>query len=365
MARQINRDEARELLRQQFANAEEDFRSDAPIDMPKVVVANTERLFESKTQAYREALIGCVIARVLDPKIDIRLPATEYGENAFSGRSLSDNVITPFMRSKAVPVSAAPFLSAVRGGAKFQPGGQPRIQRDKLGFDALVAVVEYLRALDDKIATAYLRYLLRRFILLRETAKVPLNRIAKPNLEQLAILIDGLLSIRSGGRFPSYLATAMFQTLTECHDLGWDVGFQGINVADKFTGAVGDITVRKNGAILLGIEVTERPISIGRLTATFSEKVSPGAVTDYLFVTTARPEEDARAAARGYTAVGHEMNFVELRAWLYNNLATIGPNCRAIFQAKMIGLMDSEGTPVDLKVSWNEKMDAAIGISAD
>ena len=54
------------------------------------------------------------------------------------------------------------------------------------------------------------------------------------------------------------------------------------------------------------------------------------------------------------------MNFVQLQAWLTNNLATIGPRCRAVFQAKMLSLLQDQNA--DLKVAWNAKMDAAIGM---
>lgn len=365
MARQIKPEAAKALLSEVYPLAENDFRDDAAVHLPHEIVAATERLFASPTQAYREALAGCAVARILDPEIDIRLPATEGGDSAFSGRSLADNAVTPFLRARTIPISASPYLSALRGGAKFIEGGAPRIQRDKLGFDALVAVVEYLRDLDDGAARSYLRYLLRRFILLRESGNIALKRIAKPNMEQLGFLIDGLLSVKSGGRFPAFLATAMFQALTECHGLGWEVEFQGINVADKASGAVGDITILKEGAIILGIEVTERPVDKGRVTLTFDQKVSPSGLVDYLFITTARPEDAALAAARSYTAVGHEMNFVQLTGWLTANLATIGPRCRAIFQAKMIDLVSAEGVSADLKVAWNDKMDMAIGIQSD
>ena len=181
-----------------------------------------------------------------------------------------------------------------------------------------------------------MRYLLRQFIELRESGSIVLKKIAKPNLEQLARLIEGLLTVKSGGRIPAILATALFQTITECHSLGWNVEFQGINVADKSSGAVGDITIRKSGAIILGIEVTERPIDQARVTLTFNQKISPNSLADYLFITTSNPHKEATDAARSYTGVGHEMNFVLLAPWLTNNLATLGPVCRAMFQAKVI-----------------------------
>lgn len=353
---------AKALLSEAFALAESDYRDDAPVSIPSAIVAATERLFLSETQAYRDALPSCAIARIIDPEIDIRLPATEYGENAFSGRSLADKVVTPFLRDRSVPTSASPFLSAVRGGARFIKGGEPRIQRDKDGFAALVEIVDYLHELDALKARNYLRYLLRRFIVLRESHNITLKRISKPNLEQLKRLIEGMLTVKSGGRIPALLATAMFQTISDCHALGWEVEFQGINVADKASGAVGDVTIRKDGALVLGVEVTERSIDQARVTLTFNQKVSPSGLTDYLFITTAKPEADALAAARRYTSVGHEMNFVQLAGWLVHNLATVGPVCRSLFQAKMIDLLGTQGVPAEIRVAWNDKMDEAIGV---
>ncbi len=360
--RPVDIDTAKALLAETFELAESDHRDGAPVTIPSAIVAATERLFLSKTQAYRDALPSCAIARIIDPEIDIRLPATEYGENAFSGRSLAEKVVTPFLRERSVPTSAWPFLSALRGGARFMKGGEPRIQQDKDGFAAMVEIVDYLRQSDAETVKNYLRYLMRRFIELRESHNITLKRISKPNLEQLSCLIKGMLTIKSGGRIPALLATAMFQTISECHALGWEVEFQGVNVADKASGALGDITIRKDGTLVLGVEVTERPIDQARVTLTFNQKVSPSGLADYLFITTARPEDDALAAARRYTSVGHEMNFVPLVEWLVHNLATVGPACRSLFQAKMIELLGAQGVPAEMRVAWNDKMDEAIGV---
>ena len=145
MAYVINAESAREILDAALIAAEEAFHSGErrPVAAP-VISECTEKLFASSTQAYREALVGCTVARIVDDRIDIRLPATESGDNAFSGRSLADNVITPFLRLHSIPASGGPYLSSLRGGAKFIPGGAPRIQRDAQGFDSLVSIVQYL-----------------------------------------------------------------------------------------------------------------------------------------------------------------------------------------------------------------------------
>ncbi len=358
MARTIDALAARELLTEVLVIAEAGYRNNAEIDISAAIKHGIDRLFTSTTQAYREALVGCLVARCLDQQINIRHPATETSHDAFSGRSLADNVITPFFQDHAIPVSKSPYLSSLRGGARFEPGGEPRIQRDQDGFDALVSVVSRLAEASEADARLHLTYLLQRFVVLREEAKIELQRIAKPNLRQLERLISGLLAAKSGGRLPALVATAMFQTMSECHGLKWNVVFQGINVADAASGAVGDIAISRDGEVILAVEVTERTIDKGRVTAVFEHKVTPNGLDDYLFITTKPPDAAAITTAYQYTAVGHEMNFVQLDAWALNNLASIGPRCRSIFQAKMLDLLDVQNA--DLKIIWNRQMASAL-----
>jgi hypothetical protein len=353
-------DQARELIARAFALAEDDFREGKLIELPADVKAAIDRMFASKTQAYREALVGCAVTRLVDESIDVRYPATAYGEKSFSGRSISDQVVAPFLQSKRVPVSVSPYLSSLRGGAKLVPGGQPRIQRDQPGFDALVSVVEYLTEAKPEETKTLLRRLLREFIQLRESADIGLKRTARPSLAQLDQIASQLLKVKSGGRLPSFLSIAMFQALSDRFDLKWDVEFQGINVADKFTGAVGDVTIKKDGVIVLGIEITERPIGKARVSLVFEDKVSKSGLTDYLFVTTAKPQDEAFQAARNYTAVGNDMNFVDLTAWLHHLLATIGPSGRLHFQDRLIAQIAETGVPAELKLAWNDALEAAI-----
>jgi len=314
MAHAVDPRLARALLMGALSSAEHAFQQGRPPPAASAEIAGlTERLFTSSTQAYREALVGCVVARCVNERINIRHPATETSTDAFSGRSLADQVVTPFLQENAIPVSKSPYLSALRGGARFEVGGEPRIQRDAEGFAALVSIVDHMAETGQKEANDYLIFLVHRFVVLREASRIELRRIAKSNLQQLGNLITGLLSVKSGGRLPALLATAMFQTISECHELGWDVEFQGINVADTASGAVGDITVKKDRAIVLGVEVTERMIDRGRVNATFEQKVTPNGLEDYLFITTVQPDAAALTAAYNYTAVGHEINFVQLQ----------------------------------------------------
>jgi hypothetical protein len=81
---------------------------------------------------------------------------------------------------------------------------------------------------------------------------------------------------------PVLLSVAMLRTINECFGLGLDIEYQGINVADAASGAGGDITAKKDGTVLLTIEITERSISRGRVVSTFNTKISPNKLDDYL-----------------------------------------------------------------------------------
>ena len=70
------------------------------------------------------------------------------------------------------------------------------------------------------------------------------------------------------------LTDAVFSTINSQMNAGWTIERQEINAADGATGAPGDITIYKDGAIFKAIEVTERPIDGSRVDSTFSTKIT-------------------------------------------------------------------------------------------
>jgi hypothetical protein len=147
----------------------------------------------------------------------------------------------------------------------------------------------------------------------------------------------------------------MVQVIQDCFALDWTIEWQGINVADHASGAGGDVTVRKNGILHFAIEVTERPIDRSRVVSTFNTKISPGEISDYMFIFTSnQPSPDAKQYAGILFNQGHDVNFVEIKPWLINNLATLGANCRALFTKKFLELLGNKDVPATLKVRWND-----------
>lgn len=348
----LDYDAARDILTSEYDAAEEIFRKGEEVELPDAVRNAIAGVFRSRTQAYREALIGCALARIQDQTINIRLPYVNQGPNAFNGRSLDERVVNPFLREHQIPCSRAPYLSSLRRGFQFLrdwPG-----QRDRAGLGAAVDFITELENADVGTARIYLRGLMRAFVALRDAADIALNDVHRLSIEQYGELIDGLLEIRSGGLIPVLLAVATFQTISECFDLNWRIEWQGINVADRAHGEAGDITVYRNDVRLFSVEITEREIDRARVVATFQDKIARGGLDDYLFIFgNIEPANDAREAARQYFAQGHEINFVQIKDWILTSMSSIGPHCRRIFTGRFRSLLGAQSVPAALKVGWN------------
>lgn len=351
-----------ELLEVAFASAEASLLDGRPPRLDERMQEICQRIFDSNTQAYREVLLGCTVARIQDRSIDIRQPYVDQGPNAFSGRSLDERVINPFLQSRRIPCSRGPYLSVFRRSVRFDESTRSGL-RDKAGYNALLQAVEYLETLLETDAKAFLRYQLYKFAELREAANIPLSHLQRISLEQYDKLITGLLSTPSGGLFPVLLAVAMFRTIKAFFGVDWDIAWQGINVSDAASGVGGDITISSGGNVLLAVEVTERVVDKPRVETTFNTKIAVNRIEDYLFFTgTSGPSPDARAQAQQYFAQGHEVNFVTLKQWVLMSLATMGKGGREAFNREFLDLLSSESIPKALRVSWNDQISGLLAI---
>lgn len=357
----LNHDRAGELLAELFAEAESAYAKNQPPRVDADVEKAAEDLFRSPTQSYREVLLGCGLARLLDRSINIRHPYMGQGEDAFNGRTLDERVVNPFLHDRRIPSSKGPYLAVFRRSVKLRPemaGGL----KDKAGYEAMMRYMDALENAKAAEARALVLNLLYHFLVMRETATIPLSKISRLSLAQYGALTESLLQVPSGGLIPVLLVVAMLRTIKECFALKWEIEFQGINVADKAASVGGDVTVTEGKRILLVIEVTERSIDKARVVSTFNTKIVDAGIEDYMFVYAhAQPDEDAWAAARTYFSQGHEINFLQVHAWIVNNLGTVGAKCRAIFTQEILRLFDTSQVPAKIKVAWNDIVKNIVG----
>jgi len=314
-------------------------------------------ILDSRTQAYREVLIGCVLVKLQNKEIDIHKPYMNQGPDAYNGRTLDEKVINPFLHSKQIPCSRGPFLSTFRRSVGFVKSTRDGL-RDKEAFDALLSLIDYIASEGERNKLiSFLRYLLFRFIELRNRANIPISHVSRMSLEQYDNLISALLETPSGGRFPVYLVEATFNAIKTVYGLSWEVEVLGINVADRASGAGGDITIKENNTIILAAEITERAVEKSRIVATFNTKIAPHKIEDYLFfIKKGNIDEDSLRQTRQYFSQGHELNFLEIKNWILMILATIGNRGRSIFNQLLVNKLSGTDIPVSLKLCWNSEI---------
>lgn len=358
----IDYEAAKQLLSETFTQAENDLLRRSAPEISEDLRKACGELFQSATQAFREVLLGCTIARIQDRKINIRQPYVDQGPKAFSGRSLDERVINPFLHEKRIPSSRGPYLSVFRRSVQFDANTRSGL-RDKSAYDAFLTTITNLETMSRRSEPIrFLRHLLYKFAELREEATIPLSKLQRMSLAQYDILISGLLATPSGGRFPVLLVVATFQAIKDFFNLDWQVNWQGINVADAPSGAGGDITIVSSGQTLMAAEVTERPVDKSRVVAIFNTKIAPTGIEDYLFfVRVSGVSPEARQQAHQYFAQGHELNFLEIKDWILMTLATMGKKGRAAFNKFLVELLDAADVPRTLKVAWNDQVAKIIG----
>ena len=141
--------------------------------------------------------------------------------------------------------------------------------------------------------------------------------------------------------------------------LDWDIQHQGINVADAASEEPGDIKISRDGKTFLAAEVTLRVVDKARVVSTFTTKIVPAGVEDYIFFVRFRAtgaDPEALKQAQQYFAQGHEVNFLDIKTWALHALSTIGKSGRLAFNLEMVKLLDSNDVPRKMKVGWNERI---------
>lgn len=319
-------------------------------------------IFGSKTQSYREVLLGCALIHITNPTVNIRLPYVKQGPTAFNGRTLDEQVINPFLMSKQIPCSKGPYLATFRRNVKLDESTRSGL-RDQHGYDAMLIVLEAIEGLDtENDKKSFLSCLLKRFIILREKSNIQLSGIVRMSVEQYQAFLNTLLHNQSGGLLPMLVTIAIFQTINDQYSCGWDITYQGINSSDGATGAPGDITIFSNGQIVKAIEVTERPISETRVVTTFNTKIAINNVKDYLFVYTAAvPEENAYNVTKVYFAQGYDINFIKLSNFVLSIFIVGNIETRQRFTDHMLSLLQQDNVPATVKTAWNDSLQEVIG----
>lgn len=306
---QLDHEAAKDILEATFTYVEQQVSEGRiPIAGAKLAAA-ADVIFSSKTSAYRETLLGCILARLTDGSVNVRTPYANQAADAFSGRAPDERVVNPFLQSKRIPCSKGPYLSVFRRNVRFDRETRKGVM-DKSAYDAFdsfLSGIEETRG--DEVMRGVLAFALYRFLLLREESFVEVTNLTRISLTQYELLLSDMIATPSGGRIPVILVLATFRMLS-------------------------------------------------RVQSTFRTKISPLGIEDYLFfVDLQKVDSQAKKQAHNYFAQGHEVNFLDFKNWILMTLATVGGRGRALFNSHLISQLTTPSVPKAVKLAWNNALE--------
>ncbi|MGE0610604.1 MAG: restriction endonuclease, SacI family [Pirellulales bacterium] len=218
----------------------------------------------SKTRTYRYVLPAQLLAKAVDASLDCRAVQAGCGlDGAFDARSVCQKVIVPFDRENNSVLGGSPEPYAnnpLRIGAIVAENRGA--QKDKDGFDRLVAVLEFAQSNGDlalQLLQAVLRCIQVRMARVSIVYPVP-NRVS---LGQVQETLAAFLSQRSGGVRLQACSVALFQTIGERFSLFETVTSTNVNAADASTGNAADLECRDSeNQVVVAVEVKDRQLTL-------------------------------------------------------------------------------------------------------
>lgn len=255
-------------------------------------------------------VLACALAKAQHPESDARQPYTQIGGTAsFSGRTLDESFIGPFITQHQLPCNATTaFLTpALRNRNQILTpdlnlvGRPPAVYKNALGL--LTALQDGLVSATNLLAEAF-----RLLILMRDEAKqrraTQLASLAATTgtlplaAEPIITLIEQHLRLPHTSRLPVLLVTAAYEAAGAL----WGEQVKPLNAhnaADSQTGAVGDveiITAANDAQVTTGFEMKMKSVTREDIDAALPKLVGRG-VKHYVFITTSPVEAEIKAYA--------------------------------------------------------------------
>lgn len=254
-----------------------------------------------QSRACARFLLACLLAKVHNPKIDIRKPYTEIGgKDSYSGRSYDESFVSPFVTEYNLPCnSTTAFLTpafrnkniVLSNKVKLE-GRPPQVYQSTLQL--LTDVENGLVSASDLLAETVRSLLVlrderqkRMKSLLAEMAKQPKDKIPL-SAEAIVTLIQQHLSSPNASRLPVLVVAAAYTAAQK--NLGERVlPLESHNAADKQTGSLGDleITLVNDENVITSYEMKAKRVIQGDIDHAIQKIAgAAGHVDHYVFITT-------------------------------------------------------------------------------
>ena len=272
-----------------------------------------------RNRAAVRLVLACTLAKIHDPKRDIRKPYTEIGDpDCFSGRSYDEKYLGTFLRKYRLPINdTTAFLTpALRNRNTTLTSDTNLVGNPPIVYHA---ALKLLNSVYEGIITAdnLLAEIFRCLILLRDENEQRLSLLLKSvqdasqgeiplSSEEIVTLLEQHLESPNTSRLPVLVFAAAYEAVNsffpeKIHTL------ESHNAADKQTGSVGDveITLVNDTNIITGYEMKTRRVTIADIDIAIQKILQHEQIQNYVFITTENIDKSVREYAKSlYEKIG-------------------------------------------------------------
>jgi DNA adenine methylase len=283
-----------------------------PFLKEREVLSKTEFVARNiQNRAGVRLLMSCLLAKLHNPKVDVRKPYTEIGgKDSFSGRTYDEVYIGSFVFKNRLPCNpTTAFLTpALRNRniiltPKVNLVGRPP-EVYQFVLDLLELVYKEQIAPDILLAET-----LRQLIVLRDEnqkrIKSLLKNLAKTGSvslsgEDIINLIEQHLNCKGSSRLPVLIVAAAYSTIGSFIQEKV-LPILGHNTADKQTGALGDVqvTLITDDSVVTSYEMKMKKVTIDDIDVALKKITSVDyKIDNYIFITTDEIDDAVKEYAK-------------------------------------------------------------------
>lgn len=245
-------------------------------------------------------LMSCLLAKIHNPKIDIRKPYTEIeGDNTYSGRFYDERFVELLVHKYKLPCNptTAYLTPAFRNLDRVLTTDLVLVGKPRGVYVSTLQILDLVYIQKEEPQNVLLE-ILRSLLIIKAEDELRMNQLIADlkqsddilplSTEEIVLLLTQHLNCKGSSRLPVLIVAAAYQTVKE------KIGeinkiLEAHNAADKQTGSIGDIeiTLTNDDRIVTCYEMkdkrvtkTDIDIALQKLSKTKEE------IDNYIFITT-------------------------------------------------------------------------------
>ncbi len=271
-------------------------------------------------------LLSCCVAKIDNPKVDIRKPYTEIsGNNTFSGRSYDEKYVQKIIEKYDLPCnSTTAFLTpAFRNRNTVMLPDTELVGRNPQLYKTTLDLLNLAHKKVIKPEQLF-KEIIRQLFIIRNQNSNRIEQLIKSlkgnendnylSSEQIVTLLTQHLASKNSSRLPVLIIAAAYMTIADL--IGENIRpLQAHNAADKQTGAFGDVEIvlSNEDNIVTSYEMKDKRVTKSDIeTAIKKIAASKVKIDNFIFITTETIEKEVENYAKSiYDISGIEIAILD------------------------------------------------------